>query len=206
MDNYEETAAPVSPSLSAVTCSSFGSYIYSIELPFSSELEDKKEEDNVVLADTMEEYVKIVYEDKGQEAAYEAIYNFLKAMERKEEMNYCVNNMSVDRATYARHLMIEVLGDNVNEDFPVQEEDTNMLETFNLTNEKEPMGELEGFNEESWNKLIAQLNWTKEEEITQFEMLLVQNYQQYKSLLEANAQNLLDRNNISYQLAQNVAS
>ncbi|CAO3673602.1 unnamed protein product [Rhizopus stolonifer] len=222
MNNSQQPAVspipPTSSTLSVAYTCSYGFTIHSLEMTFASDCDNEipqsaTKSKGVVLADTMEDYVRIINEDKGPEAAIEAIYTFLGAMERKEIMIYCIEEIPVDRMTYARYpyndiLITDAQKDLINPLDMIEEQEMADIPGSSteqdVTDTKESLDE--GMDEQTWEELIAQLSWTKEEEIAQYELLLAQNYQQYKELLEINAKNLLDRNTLSYQLAQNVTA
>ncbi|KAG1438461.1 hypothetical protein G6F56_012632 [Rhizopus delemar] len=183
--------SPTSPNLSVASICSYGSTIHSLDITFASDCDEipqlATKPKVVVLADTMEDYVRAINEERGREAAYEALYTFFGVMERKEIMDYKIEGIVVDRATYTSYVLNEVLVAN----------DEIQTETI-VPNEE--------MDEVTWNELISQITWTTEEEIAQYELLLTQNFQHYKELVEADHQNNLNRRRLSYQLAQNVTA
>ncbi|KAG1440498.1 hypothetical protein G6F56_011899 [Rhizopus delemar] len=146
----------------------------------------------VVLAENMEEYIKSTYQEKGHEGAYDVLFTFLGAMEKREVIEYKIEGVEVDKSEYTRHLLNETLGisGEVTEEIQKPYENENQFE----------------MDEKTWNELLSQLTWTTEEEIDQYEVLLKQNYQRYKELVEEEARIQLERNTLSYQFAQNVTA
>ncbi|CAO3694940.1 unnamed protein product [Rhizopus stolonifer] len=146
----------------------------------------------VVLAETMEEYVKTIYQEKGFDSAYDVFFTFLGAMEKREVIGYKINDVEVDKEEYTRHLL--------NETLCITKEVT---EEVHLPNENENQFEMD---EKTWNDLLSQLTWKIGEEIDQYEVLLKQNYQRYKELVDEEARIQMERSALSYQFAQNVTA
>ncbi|RCH79047.1 hypothetical protein CU098_006312 [Rhizopus stolonifer] len=141
----------------------------------------------------MEDCVRAINEERGREAAYEALYAFFGVMERKKIMDYKIEGIVFDFATYTRNVLNEVLVAN----------DEIQTETIVPNEEIVPF---EKIHEVIWNELVLQITWTTEEEIAQYKLLLTQNFQLYKKLVEAGHQNNLNRRTLSYHLAQNVTA
>lgn len=189
--NSEATSSnliTLSPSLTQETISSNWSEtssIVSIDL-YSMASQGKPESSyaengQVILSGTMEDYIKQVFGEKGQESAFDALYTFLGVMERREPMDYVLNGDEVSRTRYTQYLLEELIPETVMETEPTLTQQENTLEEFIQPDQVE--------EEKMWHELISQLTWTQEEEIIQYENLMQNNYQQHLQLLEEDARN-----------------
>ncbi|KAG1437700.1 hypothetical protein G6F56_012979 [Rhizopus delemar] len=167
---------------------SFKSIVSGSDMQVSDE---KASNGKSIIAENMEIYLKQICVEKGKGAAYDALIIFLQVMEKHEIMIYEIDGQEVTQEEYAWKILNELMKPEVEAELENGDKDEDAMEDENAV---------------VWDELILQLTWTKEEEISQFELLIKKNYQDYKSLLEAEAKNLQDRHTLSYQLANNITS
>lgn len=161
---------------------------------------DSNQDKVTILAETVEDYVRDIYDEQGRQSAYEALHKFLKTMEATGHLNFDAEEEPLNRNTYINHVLDEMIPSLRINKYQETSEDI-----WNTPLMKSMPVHRDG-DEETLEEFLSKYLFTNEVDTSHQEALIGENLKSYQKILNQIEILESERSNLAYTFAYNVTS